>query len=195
MAARFYVLTALSYSWGGPFYRVLRRASPQEAFVAQWGYRAVPAVDAAWLALRTSNSTSAVLLPNARGTVAFGTNEVPNDGKNPNCTAALCSQGFSVELFVNLANNTRLDAAGFSPFGIVEDMGPMDALYAGYGECADVCAEDPSSPYCVPRPGGGWLGVNLTTMLSEGRGYLKGGFPRLDWVQDSATSGAAARRE
>lgn len=181
MAARFYVLTALSYSAGGPFYRVLRRGG--QAFVAQWGYRASPAVDAAWLSLRTLNTTSRVLLSNTRGTVAFGTGEQANSGQDPNCTAPVCSRGFSVELFINLDDNSRLDAMGFSPFGRVAeaDMAPADALYAGYGECADVCAEE-VSPYCIPASHGGWKGVNLSAMLREGRPYLAR-FPLLDFVR------------
>jgi len=183
MAARFFVLTQLGYSRGGPFYRVL--AAPSRAFVAQWGYRGVPVVDAAWAALRTSNATAPVLLSNARGTVAFGTSEVPNDGRHPGCTAPLCSQGFAVELFVNLADNARLDAMGFSPFGVVTfGMAAIDKLYAGYGECADLCAgEAPPSPFCVPSPRGGWAGVNFTAMLAEGaENYLRPNFPLLDYV-------------
>ena len=182
MARRFFVLTRLAYALGGPFYRVLD--TPTRAFVTQWGYRGSPEVDAAWVALRTSNATSPVLLSNTRGTVAFGTSEVPNDGKHPWCTAPLCSQGFSVELFVNLANNSRLDAAGFSPFGeVVSGLDALDALYSGYGECADLCAgESPPSPFCVVRKDG-WAGVNFTRMLAEGTAaYLKPNFPLLDYV-------------
>ena len=158
--------------------------APRRAFVAQWGYRGAPPVDAAWLALRTSNATSRVLLPNTRGTVAFGTNEVPNDGSNPNCTAPLCSQGFSVELFVNLANNSaKLDGMGFSPFGVVTDMTPADQLYAGYGECADLCDVEAGDPYCAAKPGGGWEGVNLTAFLAEGSAYTRRNFPLLDYVR------------
>lgn len=184
MAQRFFVLHALGYARGGPFYRVL--AEPGRAsFVAQWGYRGAPAVDAAWVSLRTSNATAPALLSNTRGTVAFGTSEVANDGKHPGCTAPLCSQGFSVELFVNLADNSRLDAMGFSPFGVVTSgMGAVDKLFAGYGECSDLCAsESPPSPFCVPAAGGGYKGVNFSRFLAEGSdAYLKPSFPLLDYV-------------
>ena len=185
MAARFYVLSLLSYWGGGPFYRVLALA-PTERFVAQFGYRGAPTVDGAWIALQTSNVTSAVLQSNTRGTVAFGTGEVANDGRNPNCSAAECSLGFSVELFINLADNARLDAADFSPFGMVdaEGMRVVDALQAGYGELSDLCAQDGSSPYCVKTAGGGFAGVNLTRFLSAdgGEDYLRPHFPLLDRV-------------
>lgn len=183
MAQRFFVLQTLGYARGGPFYRVL--AAPGRAFVAQWGYRGDPAVDAAWVALRTSNATAPALLSNTRGTVAFGTSEVANSGTQPGCTAPLCSRGFSVELFVNLADNSRLDAMGFSPFGVVTSgMEAVDALFAGYGECADLCAgEAPPSPFCVPRAGGGFAGVNFTRFLAEGSdAYLRPAFPLLDYV-------------
>ena len=180
-AARFYVLTQLRYYEGGPFYRVLR--TPQRAFVAQLGYRGVPSVDTEWLALRLSNATCPVRLPNARGTLAFGTGEVPNDGSDPSCTAPLCSRGFSVELYINLGDNAaELDAMGFSPFGVVADMTPADKLYAKYGELADLCSvEAPPSAFCVKK-GAGWAGVNLTRFLAEGNEYVRKGFPSLSWV-------------
>ena len=108
--------------------------------VAQWGYRAVPDVDAAWLSLQMSNVTARVAAPgNVRGAVAFGTGEarvlrslalrreqllggacqVPNNGSTPYCSAAECSLAFSVELFVNLGDNPRLDGMDFSSFGLV----------------------------------------------------------------------------
>lgn len=185
MAARFYVLALLSYWNSGPFYRVLAK-SPAERFVAQFGYRGAPAVDGAWVALQTSNATSAVVQGNARGTIAFGTYEVPNGGGSSNCSAAQCSRGFSVELFINLADNARLDAADFSPFGAVdaEGMRVVDALHAVYGELSDLCAQDGSSPYCVKCKSGGYAGVNFTRFLAAdgGWGYLRQPFPLLDRV-------------
>ena len=187
MAARFYLLASLGYFEGGPWYRVLN-LGPDQRFVAQFGYRASPAVDSAWLSLQLSNTTAKVALSNTRGMVAFGTNEVVNSGKNPDCSARLCSQGFSVELFVNLADNSAsLDSSDFSPFGTIDAAGMaiVDALYAGYGECSDECASaGDGDPFCVKSPGGGWAGVNLTQMLSmEGGGkpYLQP-FNLLDYV-------------
>ncbi len=114
-----------------------------------------------------------------------------------------------MELFVNLVDNPRLDAADFTPFGRVRsaDMAVLDALYSGYGECADVCntsstvaergRHTPSlaspthshhvtvSPYCVwDNTTQSWLGVNLTRMLSQDGGwpYLQAHFPKLDAV-------------
>jgi cyclophilin family peptidyl-prolyl cis-trans isomerase len=183
-AARAFLLARLGYAAGGAFYRVL--ATPTRRFVAQWGYRGAPAVDGAWLARQTSNVTAAVAPPgNVRGSVALGTSEAPGP-RPPNCTAAQCSMGFAVEFFVNLADNARLDAADFSPFGEIDEAGmaAVDALYAGYGECADLCAQpgEESNPYCIPTPGGGYAGVNLTRYLVEGEAYLVEHFPLLDRV-------------
>jgi cyclophilin family peptidyl-prolyl cis-trans isomerase len=186
MAQRFYALARLQYATGSPFYRVLRTNS-SHAFVTQWGYRGSPSVDTAFISLKTSNATSPVLLSNTRGTVAFGTSEVANNGNMPYCSTTMCSLGFSVELFVNLADNSRLDTSDFSPFGVVDeaDMAVVDRLFAGYGECADLCAapgEGASDTFCVPAPGGGWQGTNLTKLLLEGTPYLKRSFGLLDYV-------------
>ena len=186
MADRFFLLASLHYFDGAPLYRVLRR-SPTQAFVTQWGYRASPPVDAAWISLQTSNETASVAPPgNVRGALAFGTYEVP--GPLPNCSSSECSRGFSVELFVNLVdNNAKLDSADFSPFATFDEegMAAIDAAYAGYGECADLCAQEGGAddPYCVPDgTAGGWAGVNLTRMIEEGRPYLDAKFPRLTYV-------------
>lgn len=182
MAARFYVLSRLGYFVGAPFYRVLRNST--SSFVSQFGYRGVPSVDAAWMAERTSNETVAVAAPgNVRGTIAFGTSEVA--GPRANCSSTACSLGFSVELFINTADNSRLDASDFSPFGFVDDAGMrvIDGLYAEYGELADLCAGADRDSYCVPNGAGGWAGVNLTRFLLEGRAYLNVHFPRLAVVE------------
>ena len=69
-------------------------------------------------------------------------------------------------------------------------MAVVDRLYAGYGECSDLCAAPgvgSSDSFCEPAPGGsGWRGTNLTQLLLEGNGYLRRDFPLLDYV--TATS-------
>ena len=98
-------------------------------------------------------------------------------------------QGFSVELFINTADNSgRLDPCDFSPFGWVEpgDMGVVDAFYSAYGECSDLCESEEPSPdqWCYKAPGGqGFTGVNLTAMIDQGHPYLDAGFPRVDYVR------------
>jgi cyclophilin family peptidyl-prolyl cis-trans isomerase len=186
MATRFYILSNLGYFEGGAFYRVLN-INATERFVTQFGLRGSPDVDAAWSNNKVCNDTVAVAPPgNIRGSVAFATDEVPNDGTNPHCTAAYCSRGFTVELFVNLASNTRLDASDFSPFGWVDDadMAVVDRLYARYGEVADLCAVEPSDPFCVwDSARHQWSGVNVTRLQAEGRGYLADCCPLLSEVE------------
>lgn len=62
----------------------------------------------------------------------------------------------------------------------------VDALYAGYGECAEICAaQGAADPYCVRSEDtpSGWAGVNLTRWLAEGtERYLAPAFPALDRV-------------
>ena len=183
-AASFFLLSRLRYVDGAPLYRVLD-VNASARFVTQWGYSGVPAVDAAWLTSALDNSSEAVAPPgNVRGAVAFGTGSVPGP-RPPNCTASECSVGFSVELFADLADNGRLDANGFAPFGAIDDggMAVLGRAYAGYGECADACAQSGGGPYCVSDGRGGWAGVNLTRFLAEGSdAYLRRAFPRLTYV-------------
>ena len=130
MATRFYILSMLMYFDGAPFYRVLRLDNGT-SFVSQFGYRNVPAVDAAWIASQTSTATAPVLAPggNKRGTVAFGTGEIARNGSTPNCTADECSYGFNVELFINTQDNSaKLDAMDFTPFGYIEEEEMQEAI-------------------------------------------------------------------
>jgi hypothetical protein len=188
MARRFYILSILSYFSGSPFYRVLRNST--SSFVAQVGYRGVVDVDKAWISQRTSNETVAVVSPgNIRGSIAFGTSEVP--GPRTNCSASFCSLGFSVELFINTANNSRLDDADFSPFGYVDEEGMkvIDTLYSDYGELSDLCANGDRDDYCISNGKGGFTGVNLTHFINNSDGgnipYLKNQFPKLDFVKET----------
>jgi len=182
MSKRFFILSKLNYFMGSPFYRVLRNST--SSFVAQVGYRGNVEVDQAWLDFQTSNDTVKVLPPgNIRGTVAFGTNEVP--GPRANCTASFCSLGFSVELFINTADNMNLDDADFSPFGRVDDAGMqvVDNLYSDYGELSDLCANGDRDGYCVSNGNGSFRGVNLTYFLKYGGNYyICNNFPKLDAV-------------
>jgi len=199
MAQRFYALALLHYfdgdgvAVGAPFYRVLRTNS-SHSFVTQFGYRGVPAVDSAWISSLTVNVTAPVAPAsggNRRGTVAFGTGEITRDAsRTPYCTAPECSLGFSVELFVNLADNSaKLDPMAFSPFGYVDEaemVAVVDPIFSGYGELLDICSQPgvgASDAYCVPDGSGSWKGVNLTHLTSSGGvSYLEQGFPLLDYV-------------
>jgi peptidyl-prolyl cis-trans isomerase A (cyclophilin A) len=73
----------------------------------------------------------------------------------------------TTQLFVNFGDNTNLDSQGFSPFGrVVEGMAVVDSLYSGYGEGA-------------PRG----MGPDQGRAQMEGNAYLRGSFPKLDFVK------------
>ena len=71
------------------------------------------------------------------------------------------------QLFINFRDNTNLDGQGFAPFGrVVEGLSVVDSLYSGYGEGA-------------PRG----MGPEQGRAQAEGNSYLKGAFPKLDFVK------------
>ena len=73
----------------------------------------------------------------------------------------------TTQLFINFKNNVSLDAQGFAPFGrVVEGLSVVDSLYSGYGEGA-------------PRG----MGPDQGRVQGEGNAYLRGSFPRLDFVK------------
>ena len=73
----------------------------------------------------------------------------------------------TTQLFVNFGNNSGLDGQGFAPFGrVVEGLSVVDSLYSGYGEGA---------------PSG--VGPDQGRAQAEGNRYLRGAFPKLDFVK------------
>jgi peptidyl-prolyl cis-trans isomerase A (cyclophilin A) len=71
------------------------------------------------------------------------------------------------QLFINFKDNQGLDGQGFAPFGrVIEGMPVVDSLYSGYGEGA---------------PQG--MGPSQGRAQGEGNAYLRGSFPRLDFVK------------
>jgi hypothetical protein len=132
---------------------------------------------------------------NVRGTVAFSMGAVP---PNKNCSSSeYCAQGFSTNIFINLANNTRLDANGFSIFGEVlpPGMDVVDRLFAGYGECSELCPARAGAlreegaridPFCVGF-GTACQGVSMDRLLAEGTDYWRREKRRLDVVHDVRT--------
>lgn len=72
----------------------------------------------------------------------------------------------TAQIFINFGDNSYLDEMGFAPFGeIVEGFESVQALYGGYGEGA-------------PRGSG----PNQNTLYRGGNAYLKGSFPKLDYI-------------
>lgn len=134
---------AAGYYDGARFFRALR------GFVVQWGIAADSSMSAAWRGRSIPDDT--VRQTNRRGTVTFAAG-------GPNTR--------TVQLFINLRDNARLDAMGFAPVGeVVAGMDAVDALYTGYGEAA---------------PAGN--GPGQREIGARGEAYLAEGFPLLDKI-------------
>jgi len=142
-ADRFHELIEARYYDGLYFFRVIK------GFVVQWGIHKDPATTAKWNAMTIPDDP--VKQSNVRGTITFATS-------GPNTR--------SMEPFINLADNGRLDGQGFSPFGkVVEGMEVVDQLYSGYGD--------------GPPQG---EGVDQNKAEAQGNEYIEGRFPKLDRI-------------
>ncbi|PYQ57099.1 MAG: peptidylprolyl isomerase [Acidobacteria bacterium] len=145
-ADRFHALVAAGYFDDSRFFRVV------PGFIAQFGVAGDPKITAAWKdrtipddPVRQSNIQS-----NTRGTIAYAMT-------GPNTRAT--------QLYINLADNSRLDAQGFAPIGrVTSGMEVVDRLYGGYGEGS----------------GGGMRGGKQGEMLKGGNAWLDAHFPKLD---------------
>jgi peptidyl-prolyl cis-trans isomerase A (cyclophilin A) len=145
---RFHELVTSGYFTDVAFFRVL------PGFVAQFGMHGDPALNQRWK--ERSIPDDPVAQSNKRGTIVFAT-AGPNTRGN--------------QFFINFADNTPLDAQGFSPFGrVVEGMNVVDSIYAGYGESPD-----------------------QSRIASEGNAYLKREFPRLDYIKSARVVGPPTR--
>ncbi len=143
-ADRFFELVKSNFYDEARFFRVLK------GFVVQWGIHRDPEVEARWHPLQIVDDP--VKQSNRRGTVTFATG-----GPNTRTT----------QVFINLADNERLDARGFAPFGkVTEGMDVVDSLYGGYGEGS---------------PMGG--GPDQKMIESRGNAYLTDHYPKLDSIR------------
>lgn len=141
-ADRFYTLVKLGYFDDTAFFRVV------QGFMAQIGIHGDPRVNEVWRSRRIPDD--AAQQSNTRGMVSFATSG-PDSRVN--------------QFFINLVDNSRLDAMGFAPFGKVREMAAADALHAGYGEGA---------------PAG--MGPMQVRIQREGNTYLRAEFPQLDYI-------------
>lgn len=143
-ADRFYNLARHGFFEGARFFRVI------EGFVAQFGLSGRPDLDRLWRDHPIPDDS--VRRSNVRGTLTFA-----SAGEDTRTT----------QLFVNLADNDRLDGMGFAPIGrVVEGMSVVDSLHAGYGD--------------GPPRGNG---PSQATILERGNEYLEEEFPNLDHVE------------
>jgi peptidyl-prolyl cis-trans isomerase A (cyclophilin A) len=144
-ADRFYELVEEKFFDEARFFRVVK------GFVVQFGIHREPEVSARWGKLQLVDDP--VKQSNKRGYITYATS-----GPNTRTT----------QLFINLADNSRLDGRGFAPFGrVIEGMEVVDKLYAGYGD----------------SPPMGYYGPDQNKIEAEGNAYLERSFPRLDFVK------------
>lgn len=140
-ADRFYNLVKNGYYDGVKFFRVVPN------FVVQFGIHGNPALATKWL--KSNIQDDPVKESNKRGYVTYAKTGAPNSR--------------SVQLFINLKDNTTLDGQGFAPFGkVVEGMDVVDQLYGGYGgDTTSLQGE----------------------IAAKGNAYLEQSFPKLDAIK------------
>ncbi len=138
-AARFRELIEAEYFDECRFFRVL------PGFVAQFGMNGDPATNAEWAARTITDDP--VVESNLRGMVTYAKTSAPNSR--------------NTQLFINYADNRRLDAQGFAPFAriIGDGMDAVDAITGEYG--------------MMPSQG---------QIAARGNAYLDESFPNLDYV-------------
>jgi peptidyl-prolyl cis-trans isomerase A (cyclophilin A) len=143
-ADRFLNLVRVGFFDDSRFFRV------RAGFIVQFGIAGDPAVAARWKEKAIADDP--VRESNTRGLVTY----------------AMTGPGArTTQLFINLADNSRLDREGFAPIGrVIEGMEKVDQLYAGYGEEA----------------GGGMRGGKQEKLFAEGNRYLDREFPKLDRI-------------
>ena len=143
-ADRFHELVNERYYDGARFFRVVK------GFVVQWGLNGDPKVSQLWSQMKMPDDP--VAESNKKGTVSFA-------------MAGPASR--TTQVFINLADNTRLDKSGFAPFGkVISGMEAVEEFYKGYGD--------------FPPRG---VGPDQNRILREGNAYLDRDFPRLDSIK------------
>ena len=148
-ADRFYNLVKSGFFNDASFFRVVPN------FVVQFGMSAKPAVSKAWENANLRDDP--VKESNKRSYLCFAATSAPNSR--------------TTQVFINLRDNTNLDASGFAPFGmVVEGMDVVDKLYSGYGDNG-------------PQQG---------RISAEGKAYLDKSFPKLDSIKTAKVMPGAA---
>jgi len=142
---RFYYLVEHHFLDGERFFRV------RAGFIAQFGLNGDPAVIAAWK--HRTLADDPVRTSNLRGTLAYAMT-----GPNTRTT----------QIYINLADNPKLDAQGFAPFAeVTSGMDVVLQLYSGYGESS----------------GGGVRAGKQGLIETGGNTYLTREFPKLDYIK------------
>jgi len=189
-AQRFLQLVNLGWFQDTEMYRNAYR-NQSTAWVTQWGLSGIPAVDAAWTKHKAMNRTSRAQVSNTPGRVSVSMDAVQCDPKlgtsdpcakfRPNCTAQdYCATQFSTEIYVNYADNSKLDQHGFAPFGEVDPEGLLmlqelaGNLGNTYGEVCDLCPR--RKAFCIYKDGV-CQGVHTEEFVKQGNKYIESNFP------------------
>ncbi|HBC62815.1 MAG TPA: peptidylprolyl isomerase [Planctomycetaceae bacterium] len=137
-ADRFHELVQAGFYDECRFFRVV------PGFVVQWGMNGDPAVYAKWKDREIKDDK--VTQSNREGMITFAS-------RGPNTRTC--------QLFINLADNERLDDLGFAPFGkVVEGLDAVKKITSEYGQ-------RPQQPL----------------IQEEGNAYLKKEFPKMDYIK------------
>lgn len=140
---RFHELVKSGYFTDVAFFRVVPN------FVVQFGIHGDPAMNASFKNAKLP--VDPVVGSNTKGTVTYA--------------MAGRADTRTVQLFINLTDNARLDKLGFAPIGeVVLGMDVVEALHAGYGE-------QPSA--------------KQGRIQAEGNAFLRAEFPNLDYLVEA----------
>jgi peptidyl-prolyl cis-trans isomerase A (cyclophilin A) len=138
-ADRFYNLIKNGYYDGCRFFRVV------PGFMVQLGINGDPVIQRNWTDATIPDDK--VTQGNTRGFVTFAKSSEPNSR--------------TTQLFINFADNSRLNRQGFAPFGkVTMGMEVVDKIFSGYGEKPD-----------------------QDRIEKEGNAYLTKNFPKLDYIK------------
>jgi peptidyl-prolyl cis-trans isomerase A (cyclophilin A) len=138
-ADRFYNLVKNGYYDGCRFFRVV------PGFMVQFGINGDPAIQKNWV--KATIPDEKVTQGNTRGFVSFAKSSAPNSR--------------ATQVFINYADNSRLNREGFAPFGrVISGMEVVDKIFSGYGQAP-----------------------NQSFIQAEGNAYLTKNFPKLDYIK------------
>ena len=138
---RFYNLIVSGYFENVRFFRVVPN------FVVQFGIHGDPAVSKNWMNAKLKDEP--VKEGNKRGTLTYAKSSAPNSR--------------TTQIFINLKDNTSLDAQGFAAFAkVVEGMDVVDKFNSEYGESLTGLQQQ---------------------IYQEGNAFLAAKAPRLDFIK------------
>jgi peptidyl-prolyl cis-trans isomerase A (cyclophilin A) len=143
-ADRFFNLVRHGYYDNCRFFRMV------PGFVVQWGIHGDPAISKHWNDANMKDDP--VKASNKRGFITYAKTNAPDSR--------------STQLFINFADNSRLDGMGFAPFGqVTEGMDIVEKLYSGY-------KEQPTN--------------TQGEIMARGNAFLNEKFPQLDYIKKAS---------